>query len=81
MEVKNERLPYISNVRKVLYKDLCASYISTQDQRANIFTKGLTSSRFLFLIDKLMFTPPSIRLRRAVKEHEFRTHLYFCYKD
>jgi len=35
---------------KVLHKDLTISYISTHDQRADIFTKGLTSARFLFLV-------------------------------
>jgi hypothetical protein len=53
---------------KILHKDLIASYISTQDQCADIFTKGLTPARFLFLIDKLMVTPPPISLKGAVKE-------------
>jgi hypothetical protein len=52
---------------KILHKDLTASYISTQDQCADIFTKGLTSTRFLFLRDKLMVTPPPISLKGAVK--------------
>jgi hypothetical protein len=51
----------------ILHKDLIASYISTQDQCADIFTKGLTSTRFRFLIDKLMVTPPPISLKGAVK--------------
>jgi hypothetical protein len=51
---------------KILHKDLTTSYISTQDQCADIFTKGLTSARFLFLRDKLMVTPP-ISLKGAVK--------------
>jgi hypothetical protein len=42
---------------KMLHKDLSASYIPTQDQCVDIFTKGLTSSSFLFLKDKLMVTP------------------------
>ncbi|XP_059461929.1 uncharacterized mitochondrial protein AtMg00810-like [Corylus avellana] len=53
---------------KIFHKDLCASDIPTQDQCADIFTKDLTSSRFLFLRDKLTVTPPPIRLRGAVKE-------------
>jgi hypothetical protein len=52
---------------KIFHKDLTASYISTEDQCANIFTKGLTSSRFLFLRDKLMVTSLPMSLRGAVK--------------
>jgi hypothetical protein len=48
---------------KILHKDLSASYIPTQDQYADIFTKGVTSSRFLFSKDKLMVIAPPIRLQ------------------
>jgi hypothetical protein len=53
---------------KILHKDLTASYVSTADQCVDIFTKGLTSTRFLFLRDKLMVISPPISLRGAVKE-------------
>jgi hypothetical protein len=53
---------------KIIHKDLAASYVSIADQCANIFTKGLTSTRFLFLRDKLMVTSPPTSLRGAVKE-------------
>lgn len=53
---------------KILHKDLVANYISTEDQCADIFTKGLTSTRFLFLRDKLMITTLPMSLRGAVKE-------------
>jgi hypothetical protein len=51
---------------KILHKDMLASYISTEDQSADIFTKGLTSQRFLFLRDKLMVTTPPMCLKGAV---------------
>lgn len=53
---------------KVLNKDISLSFISTYDQPADIFTKGLTSNRFLFLRDKLMVCPPPIRLRGDVNQ-------------
>jgi hypothetical protein len=55
---------------KVLNKDISLNFISTCDQPADIFTKGLTSSRFLFLRDKLMVCPPPIRLRGDVNQHD-----------
>jgi len=39
---------------KILNIDLQADYISTYDQLSNIFTKGLSSSRFLLFQHKLM---------------------------
>jgi len=59
---------------KVLHKDVTINYISTQDQRADIFTKGLTSARFLFLRDKLMLVAPPISLREAVKTATLAVH-------
>jgi hypothetical protein len=47
---------------KVLNKDINLSFISTCDQPANIFTKGLTSSHFQLLRDKLLVCSPPIRL-------------------
>jgi len=51
---------------KVMNKDITLGFISTIDQPADIFTKGLTSSRFQLLRDKLMVCPPSIHLRGDV---------------
>jgi hypothetical protein len=48
---------------KVLLKDITISYLSTHDQCADIFTKGLTAARFLFLRSKLMIVAPPISLR------------------
>jgi hypothetical protein len=45
---------------------MLASYISNEDQSADIFTKGLTSQQFLFLRDKLMVTTPPTCLKRVV---------------
>jgi hypothetical protein len=51
---------------KVLNGDISIKYISTHDQLADIFTKGLSSARFLFLRDKLMVCSVPISLRGAV---------------
>lgn len=48
---------------KILNKDLQAHYISTYDQPSNIFTKGLSSSRFFLLRDKLMLRSLPINWR------------------
>lgn len=48
---------------KVLNRDISIKYISTHDQPADIFTKGLSSTCFGFLRDKLMiyYVPISLR--------------------
>jgi len=51
---------------KVLNGDISIKYISTHDQLADIFTKGLSSVQFSFLRDKLMVCSVPISLRRAV---------------
>jgi hypothetical protein len=53
---------------KVLNGDISIKYISTHDQIANIFTKGLSSARFQFLRDKLMVCSVPISLRGAVND-------------
>jgi hypothetical protein len=46
---------------KVTNKDVCLKFISTIDQIVDIFTKGLSSTRFNFLKAKLMVCiPPSV---------------------
>ena len=53
---------------KVINKDIAIQYIPTLDQIADIFTKGLTSSRFQFLRNKLMVCELPIRLRGDVRQ-------------
>jgi hypothetical protein len=55
---------------KVLNRDIIIKFISTQDQVADIFTKGLSSARFLALKVKLMVVPPPINLRGGVKGYQ-----------
>jgi hypothetical protein len=58
---------------KVLYKDISISFITTVDEIANIFTKGLSTARFLFLQSKLTVTPSPVSLQGDVKPHETAT--------
>ena len=53
---------------KVLNRDILIKFISTNDQLADIFTKSLSSARFLLLRSKLMVTSSPISLRGAVRE-------------
>jgi len=52
---------------KVLNKDIQLCYLSTIDQVADLFTKGLTAERFCLLHDKLLVVPP-ISLQSGVKD-------------
>jgi hypothetical protein len=47
---------------KVINQDILIKFISTNDQLANIFTKGLSSPRFLLLRSKLMVVSSPISL-------------------
>jgi hypothetical protein len=63
---------------KIIAKDSSAQYISTVDQITDIFTKGLTTARFLLLRDKLMIRSLPMSLRGAVtkiKESSCRTSI------
>jgi hypothetical protein len=60
---------------KILHKDIVARYISTTDQCADIFTKGLSSSRFLSLGDKLMVRSSPISLRGLVSDMDMDVSL------
>lgn len=55
---------------KVARKDLVTRYLSTLEQVADIFTKGLTSTRFFLLHDKLKVCISPISLRGAVNKEE-----------
>jgi hypothetical protein len=54
---------------KVVNKDVHTCYLLTIDQIADIFTKGITSHRFLFLRDKLRVCSTPISLQGDVKHH------------
>jgi hypothetical protein len=54
---------------KVLNQDVIIKFISTDDQIADVFTKGLGSTCFLSLRVKLMMIPSPISLRGAVREN------------
>jgi len=53
---------------KVINGDISVKFISTLDQIADIFTKGLSSSRFNILKSKLLVASPPISLRQTVSE-------------
>jgi hypothetical protein len=53
---------------KVFNGDILVKFISTLDQVADTFTKGLSSSRFVALKFKLMIFPSPISLRGDVKQ-------------
>jgi hypothetical protein len=55
---------------KVLNRDILLKFISTQDQVADLFAKGLSSAQFLFLKSKLLVVPTPINLRGDVKVYQ-----------
>jgi hypothetical protein len=71
---------------KVVNGDICVKFISTMDQVADIFTKGLSFVRFAALKSKLMVLPSPISLRGDVKlspndqveEHADHKHVIQC---
>ena len=52
---------------KVLHKDLQVKYISTSDKLADVFTKSLSTSRFIFLRSKIMVSLDPMVLRGDAK--------------
>ena len=52
---------------KVVRKQLLVNFICSQDQLADLFTKGLSSSRFKFLVSKLPVVSRHVSLRGAVR--------------
>ncbi|KAL6341321.1 hypothetical protein AAG906_032439 [Vitis piasezkii] len=58
---KHVEVDYHFIIEKVMNKDIQVRYISTQDQVANVFTKGQIAMRFNYLRSKLLVTlSPSI---------------------
>jgi hypothetical protein len=53
---------------RVVRKDLQVKFVSTMDQLADIFTKGLSSPRFHDLQSKLLVPVDTIRLRGNVED-------------
>ena len=53
---------------KVLQKQIEVRYIPSHDQLADYLTKGLSPSRFQFLVDKLQVKKSPCSLRGGVKE-------------
>ncbi|CAN6690391.1 unnamed protein product [Malus baccata var. baccata] len=52
---------------KVVRQELLVNFICSQDQIADLFTKGLSSSRFKHLVSKLPVVSPPVSLRGAVR--------------
>ena len=65
-QIKHIEVDYHYIREKVLSKETQVHFISTLDQLADIFTKALSSPKFLELASKLMGVP-SFSLRRDVK--------------
>ncbi|KAM1824444.1 hypothetical protein ACFX13_024030 [Malus domestica] len=55
---------------KVVRGQLLVNYICSQDQIADLFTKGLSSSRFKFLVSNLPVVPHPVSLRGAVRRSQ-----------
>ena len=66
---------------KVVNRDVLIKFIFTNDQVADVFTKGLTSSRFLSLKSKLRVVPPPISLRGVLKENQYGKFLEVSKKE
>lgn len=47
---------------KVINRDIAIKFISTTDQIADVFTKGVSSARFIFLKSKLLVISSPISL-------------------
>jgi hypothetical protein len=60
---KHIEVDYYFVLEKVLNKDISISFISTADQLASVFTKGLSNARFHLLQSKLIVLPILVTLR------------------
>ncbi|XP_068319219.1 uncharacterized mitochondrial protein AtMg00810-like [Pyrus communis] len=54
----------------VVSAELLVNYICSQDQLTDLFTKGLSSSRFKLLVSKLPVVPPPISFRGPVRRSQ-----------
>ena len=61
-QTKHIEVDYHFVHEKVLNKDIHIKFISTHNQVVDVFTKGLTSSRFLALRSEMKVIPPPINL-------------------
>jgi hypothetical protein len=66
-KTKHIKVDYHYIKEKVLNKDITISFISTSDHIADVFTKGLSSARFLFLKSKLKVITSPLCLMGNVK--------------
>jgi hypothetical protein len=64
---KHIELDYHFVRKKVLNKDNSLAFISTEDQIADVFTKGLPNARFYSLKSKMKVNSSSFSLRGDVK--------------
>ena len=64
---KHAEVDYHFVCERVLRKDLQVKYISTSDQLVDVFTKSLSTSRFIFLRSKIMVSLDPMVLRGDVK--------------
>lgn len=55
---------------KIVNSDILVKFLSMHNQLADVFTKGLTSARFVMLQDKLLMIPPPLSLRGAVRDKD-----------
>jgi hypothetical protein len=76
-QTKHIEVDYHIIWERVVNKDIHTRYISTLDQIADIFTKGLTTSRFMFLRDKLRVCSPPNSLWGDVRAHDTTVPLFF----
>lgn len=67
LHIKVDNHQFISE--KVLNKDMSLQYIPSADQVADVFTKGLNTSYFLMLKDKLMVCQFPMHLRVDVNHY------------
>jgi histone deacetylase 1/2 len=60
---KHVEVEYHYMREKIVNKELQVSFVSTTDQLADIFTKGVPAPRFQFLVSKLTVLPRPVSLR------------------
>jgi len=71
VRTKHIKMDYHFIREKIFNKDIQAKYISTSAQPLDIFTKGLSSSHFISLRDKLMVHDLPISLKEVVSDKPY----------